>query len=212
MSENDQKTIRVLLADDHEIVREGLAAIIEGEPDMTVVALAGDGAEAVEMFLQHRPDVVLMDLRMPNISGVAAISSILELDRAAKIMVLTTFDGDEDIYRAVRAGAFGYLLKDAPVEELLSGIRQVLAGKKQISPQAAQILAERVAGNDFTRRETDVLELMATGKTNREIAGELAVSESTVKFHVNNILSKLQVADRTQAVIAALKRGFISLK
>lgn len=212
MSEKKQKTMSVLLADDHQIVREGLAAIIEAEPDMRVVALAGNGGEALEMFLQHRPDVVLMDLRMPEVGGVRAIASILNLDPAAKIIVLTTYDGDEDIYRSIRAGASGYLLKDAPVEELLSGIRKVSAGGKQISPPIAEKLAGRIAGNEFTARETDVLELMATGKTNREIADELFVSESTVKFHANNIFGKLQVADRTQAVVAALKRGFISLK
>lgn len=205
-------TIRVLLADDHQIVRQGLAAIIEGEADMTVVAQASDGAAAIEEFALHRPDVVLMDLRMPNVGGVAAIASILKSDRAAKIMVLTTFDGDEDVYRAVRAGAVGYLLKDAPVEELLNGIRKVFSGGKQISPAVAQLLAERIAGDELTAREIDVLGLMAAGKSNREIAEELFVSESTVKFHVNNILGKLQVADRTRAVIVALKRGFIRLK
>lgn len=212
MGKDNQKMIRVLLADDHQMVREGLAAIIENDPEMTVVALAGDGGEAVEMFTAHRPDIVLMDLRMPKINGVTAIASILKLDRTAKIMVLTTYDGDEEIYRALRAGASGYLLKDAPVEELLNGIRKILAGGRQISAPIAEKLAGRVAGSELTHRETEVLELMTAGKTNREIAAELFVSENTVKFHVTNVLGKLQVTDRTQAVISALKRGFISLK
>lgn len=208
---NQSKVIRVLIADDHPVVRQGLAAMIEHEPDMTVVGQASDGREAVDIFRQLRPDVTLMDLRMPDMGGVAAITAICGEFDDARIIVLTTYDGDEDIYRGLRTGAKGYLLKDAEPEKLLEAIRAVNRGQKYIPPTVGAKLAERMGNPQLSERELEVLRLMATGKSNQEISAALCITEGTVKFHVNNILSKLGVKDRTQAVIAALKRGIASL-
>lgn len=208
---NQSKVIRVLIADDHPVVRQGLAAMIEHEPDMTVVGQASDGRDALEIFRQLRPDVTLMDLRMPDMGGVAAITAICGEFDDARIIVLTTYDGDEDIYRGLRTGAKGYLLKDAEPEKLLEAIRAVNRGQKYIPPTVGAKLAERMGNPELSERELEVLRLMATGKSNQEISAALCITEGTVKFHVNNILSKLGVKDRTQAVIAALKRGIASL-
>lgn len=208
---NQINAIRVLIADDHPIVRQGLAALIEREPDMTVVGQASDGHEAIEIFRQHQPDVTLMDLRMPQVGGVAAITAICAEFDDPRLIVLTTYDGDEDIYRGLRAGAKGYLLKDAEPDELLEAIRCVGAGQKYIPATVGAKLAERVRNPELSERELDVMHLIAEGKSNQEISAALCISESTVKFHVNNILSKLGVSDRTQAVIAALKRGIANL-
>ena len=200
------------MVDDHSIVREGLVAIINREPDMTIIAEAGDGAEAVEKYRLFEPDVTLMDLRMPEMDGVAAITEIRREFSEARIILLTTYDGDEHIYQALRAGARGYLLKDAPADELLKAIRAVCQGKKEIPPGIALKLAERITGAELTQRESEVLQLIAEGKSNLQIAAALFVGEGTIKFHINHIFSKLDVGDRTQAVLVAIKRGLVTLK
>ncbi|MGC8669184.1 MAG: response regulator [Chthonomonadales bacterium] len=203
--------IRVLIVDDHPVVREGLAAIIERRDDMTVVGEAATGREAVHMYRQTRPDVTLMDLRMPEMDGVEAIQRIREEDANARIIVLTTYDGDEDIYRGLRSGARAYLLKDAGREALLEAIRAVHAGKALIPAHVAAKLAERMMEPDLTPRELEVLNLLVLGKTNRQIAQELNVTVGTVKSHVNAILAKMGAEDRTQAATLAIKRGLIRL-
>jgi two-component system, NarL family, response regulator len=208
---SQDRPIRILIADDHPVVRQGLTTIIEQESDMTVIGQAGDGCEAVNMFRQQRPDVVLMDLRMPQMDGVDAIKAICAEFNTAAIVVLTTFDGDEDIYRGLQAGAKGYLLKDAGAEELLVAIRTVAVGQKYIPPAVGAKLAERMSNPALSDRELEVLALMAKGKSNKEISATLHISENTVKFHVNNILGKLEASDRVQAVLVALKRGIASV-
>lgn len=203
--------IRVLISDDHPFMREGLAAVIEYKPDMTVVGQACNGHEAVALFRQHQPDVTLMDLRMPELSGVDAIATICAEFTNARIIVLTTYDRDEDIYRGLRAGAKGYVLKDAEPDELLTAIRVVHGDQQYIPPAVGAKLAERIGSPELSDRELEVLRLMATGKSNLDISTELLIAEGTVKFHVKNILSKLGVSDRIQALIVALKRGIISL-
>ncbi len=203
--------IRILIADDHPVVREGLTAIIERQPDMTVVAEAENGRRAVELALAHEPDVILMDLRMPELSGVEAIARVHARLPGCGLIVLTTYDGDQDIVRALQAGARAYLLKDTFRAELLAAIRAVHSGERRIPPAVARRLAEHVANPGLTPRELEVLRLMAAGHSNRQIARALFVTESTVKGHVNNILGKLGVRHRTHAVTLALKRGIISL-
>jgi DNA-binding NarL/FixJ family response regulator len=208
---NQSNIIRVLVADDHPVVAQGLVALLECEADITVVGQAYDGCQAVKLFHQHQPDVTLMDLRMPQMDGVAAISAICTLVDDARIIVLTTYDSDEDIYRGLRAGAKGYLLKDAEPDELLVAIRTVHSGKKYIPPDIGAKLAERLSNPQLSDRELEVIRLMVAGKSTQEISAALSIAESTVKFHVNNILSKLGVSDRTQAIVAALKRGIVSI-
>lgn len=203
--------IRILIADDHPVVREGLTAIIERQPDMTVVAEAENGRRAVELALAHEPDVILMDLRMPELSGVEAIARVHARLPGCGLIVPTTYDGDQDIVRALQAGARAYLLKDTFRAELLAAIRAVHSGERRIPPAVARRLAEHVANPGLTPRELEVLRLMAAGHSNRQIARALFVTESTVKGHVNNILGKLGVRHRTHAVTLALKRGIISL-
>src|SRR5919199_4719777 len=198
--------IRVLVADDHPVVAQGLVALLECEADITVVGQAYDGCQAVELFQQHQPDVTLMDLRMPQMDGVAAITAICTEFNDARIIVLTTYDGDEDIYRGLRAGAKGYLLKDAEPNELMAAIRTVHNGRKYIPPDIGAKLAQRMSNPQLSDRELEVLCLMVAGKSTQEISAVLSIAESTVKFHINNVLSKLGVSDRTQAVVAALKR------
>jgi two-component system NarL family response regulator len=205
------EAIRILVADDHNVVRQGLVALIKTVPDMTVVAEAADGVQAVELFRQHRPDVTIMDLRLPGMSGVDAITHIRRDFPAARILVLTTFDGDENIFRALQAGARGYLLKDMFGDELMEAIRSVHAGKTRIPAPIAQRLAERMGGPSLTNRELDVLKLIVAGMSNKDIGAELAISEATVKTHINSILSKLGVSDRTQAATTALQRGIVEL-
>jgi DNA-binding NarL/FixJ family response regulator len=200
-----------LVADDHPVVAQGLVALLECEADITVVGQAYDGCQAVEQFHQHQPDVTLMDLRMPQMDGVAAITAICTLVDDARIIVLTTYDSDEDIYRGLRAGAKGYLLKDAEPDELLVAIRMVHSGKKYIPPDIGAKLAERMTNPQLSDRELEVVHLMVAGNSTQEISTALSIAESTVKFHVNNILSKLGVSDRTQAIVAALKRGIVSI-
>lgn len=205
------KLIRVIVIDDHPVVREGLAAMIARQPDMAVVAQGENGKQAIALFKEHRPDVSLIDLRMPGVSGIEAILTIREEFPQSRIIVLTTYDGDEDIYRALKAGVKAYLLKDVFREELLEAIRAVHAGRRHIPVAVATRLAERVAAPDLTSREIEVLTLIAKGSSNKEIARQLAISEGTVKGHVNNILSKMGVDDRTEAATSALRRGIIYL-
>ena len=203
--------LRVIIVDDHPIVRAGLEAVISDQPDMLVVGQAATGTEAVDLALRERPDVALMDLRLPEMNGVEAIAAIRAHWPDARVIVLTTFDGDEDIYRALQTGAQSYLLKDTPRADLLEAIRAVARGQKRIPPEVAARLVERIGAPALTEREIDVLRLMAHGRSNKEIGAELHISEGTVKFHVNNILGKLGVADRTQAVTSAIQRGIIHL-
>jgi two-component system NarL family response regulator len=204
-------TIRVLIVDDHSIVRQGLATIINRDPEMTVIAQAEDGQQAIACFGEHQPDVTLMDLRMPQMGGVEAITAICAQFKPARIIVLTTYDGDEDIYRGLQAGAKGYLLKDAKANELLNAIRMVNRGQQYIPPEVGAKLVQRMSNPELSERELEVLRLMAQGMSNSDIATALTLGESTVKSHVNRILSKLGVSDRTQAVIIAVKRGIVSL-
>lgn len=204
-------TIRVLIVDDHSIVRQGLATIINRDPEMTVIAQAEDGKQAIACFGEHQPDVTLMDLRMPQMGGVEAISAICTQFKPARIIVLTTYDGDEDIYRGLQAGAKGYLLKDAKPNELLNAIRIVNRGQQYIPPEVGAKLVQRMSNPELSDRELEVLGLMAQGMSNSDIATALTIGESTVKSHVNRILSKLGVSDRTQAVIISVKRGIVSL-
>ena len=203
--------IRVLIADDHSVVREGLVSLIRGKADMIVVGEAANGREAVELWKQHRPDVTLLDLRMPELDGVGAIMEIRAQDDAAHIIVLTTFDGDESIYRAIKAGAKGYLLKDAEREALTDCIRRVHQGETCIPPALAAKLADRVGGETLSYREIDVLKLLAQGKSNKEIGSTLFISEGTVKSHAKRIFAKLDVISRTAAVASATRRGLIQL-
>ena len=204
--------IRILIADDHPIVREGLVALLNRRPDMQVVAEVSDGRAVVQAFEEHRPDVTLLDLRMPEMGGVEAIETIRRQEPGARIIVLTTFDGDEDIYRAIQAGARAYLLKDTPRQELLETIRAVHAGQRRLPPDVAARLAGRMLAPDLTPRELMVLQQLAAGKSNREIGLALGITEGTVKVHVNSILAKLDVSDRTQAVTEALRRGIVHLE
>ena len=209
---NQARFIRVLVAEDHEIVRDGICAIVNQQEDMRVVAEADNGTKAVQKYREHQPDVVLMDLRMPAIEGVEAIAQIKSEFPTAKIIILTTYDTDEDIYRGLQAGAKGYLLKDTSAEDLATAIRTVNQGKKYVPQELAMKLAERITTSELTNREMEVLRLLTKGNSNQEIGSILKITEGTVKFHVNNILSKLNVSDRTQAVIVSLKRGLTRLE
>lgn len=204
-------TIRLVIADDHPVVREGLAAMCNRRPDLTVVAEAENGEQAVALVLEHRPDVALMDLRMPVLGGVDAIGRIRAEWPEARIVVMTTFDGDEDIYRALQAGARAYLLKDTPREEIVDAIRSVYAGHKRIPSEIASKLADRLTAEPLTERELAVLKQIVAGQSNKEIGAALGIAEGTVKVHVNSLLSKLGVEDRTQAVTEALRRGIVHL-
>jgi DNA-binding NarL/FixJ family response regulator len=201
--------IRVLIAEDHSLVRRGLAAIINMEEDVTVIGEAGDGQEAVELWRSLRPDVVLMDLRMPKVEGVEAIRRIRAEDPKAGIIVLTTFDHDEDIYAGLRAGAKAYLLKDVQPEELFSCIRAVHAGEAYLQPKVAAKLAQRVQEEPLTEREEQILKLLAEGKSNRAIGAVLHITESTVKSHMKSLFVKLDVTSRAEAISLAARRGLV---
>jgi two-component system NarL family response regulator len=207
-----EKKIRILVVDDQAVVRQGFVALVNLVPDMMVIAEATNGKQAVEQFRIHQPDITLMDLRMPVMSGVEAISAIRREFPQARIIVLTTFDGDEDIYRSLQAGAQGYLLKDMFFNELEEAVRKVHAGLRRIPNVVADRLAERMGSSDLTGRELEVLEQIVKGKSNKEIASVLRISEATVKSHINNLLSKLGVTDRTQAATTALQRGLVHLQ
>ena len=203
--------IRVMTVDDHPIFRDGLSALLEFHDDFALVAEAGDGARAVELHREHRPDVTLMDLSMPGMGGVAAIEAITAEHPNARIIALTTYDGDSDIHRALEAGARGYLLKDSLRNQIADAIRTVHRGGRVVPPTVAQKLAEFTPRVELTERELEVLELMARGLTNKEIAESIGRTEATVKVHVLHVLEKLDVDDRTSAVTVALKRGIIHL-
>jgi DNA-binding NarL/FixJ family response regulator len=206
-----RNSIRILVAEDHTIVRDGLVAVINQAAGMTVVADTGDGQRAVELWKQHRPDVTLMDLRMPGSDGVDAIYQIRAADSNARIIVLTTYDGDEDIYRGIRAGAKSYLLKDIRREELFECIREVYAGKMFVPPAIAAKLAERLPAEELTARELEVLRLLAEGKPNKIVGADLAISEVTVKSHVQSVFRKLNVLSRTEAIAVANRKGLLRL-
>jgi DNA-binding NarL/FixJ family response regulator len=202
---------RILIVDDHPLLREGIAALVAVESDMTLVAECSNGREAIQAFRTHRPDVTLMDLQMPEMSGVDAIGAIRGEFPDARIIVLTTYSGDVQVLRALQAGARGYLLKNLVHKELLDTIRAVHAGKKMLSPQASCELAEHAIDDALTKAEIDVLRLIAAGNANKQIAVQLSISEETVKGRVRNILSKLGANDRTHAAMIGLKRGIIEL-
>ncbi len=207
----DGGKIRVLCVDDHPIVRDGIAAIINLQPDMMLAGAVATGGEALERFFELRPDVALVDLQLPDMSGFDVIKKIRNKFPSARIIVLSSHEGDVDIQRALEAGAQGYVAKGIVRGELLETIRSVHAGKRRLPAALAQKLAEHLADEAISPRELDVLSLMAAGKRNKEIASELSIAEDTVKMHVRNILSKLQVNDRTEAVTIALRRGIIHL-
>lgn len=203
--------IRLMLVEDHAVVRQGLIALLSSVPDLEIVGFAKDGLEAVELYPKLNPDVTLMDLQLPKMGGVEAITRVRAKDPSAKFIVLTTFDGDEDIYRAMQAGAKAYLLKGMDIDELLAAIRTVYLGKGRIPSAIAEKLAERVSGQQLTARELNTLERIVAGRSNKEIAFDLHISEATVKSHVNSLLGKLNAEDRTQAAIIAVQRGFVRL-
>jgi DNA-binding NarL/FixJ family response regulator len=202
--------IRVMAVDDHPLLREGIAAVIREQKDMVLVAEAADGREAIEGFRIHRPDITLMDLQMPEVSGIEAIAAIRREFPQARIIVLTTYSGDVQALRAIRAGAFGYLLKGMIRKELLDTIRAVHAGHRRIPPEIASEMAEHFSQDELTDRELDVLKQLADGKANKEIGAQLGVSEETVKSHMRNILAKLGANDRTHAAMIAVRRGIIT--
>ena len=203
--------IRILAVDDHPLLREGVAALVASQPDMTLIAEASSGREAIEQFRAHRPDVTLMDLQMPEMNGVDAIIAICGEFPAARIVVLTTYTGDVQVLRALKAGARAYLLKGLLRKELLETIRLVHAGQKRMPPEVASELAEHATDDALSAREVEVLRLISGGNANKEIAAQLSITEETVKGHVKNILAKLSANDRTHAVTIGLKRGIIDL-
>ena len=208
---SDPAPIRILTVDDHPLMREGIAAMIKSQADMLLVAEAGDGRGAIERFREHQPDVTLMDIRLPGMSGIDTMIAIRGEFPEARILMLTTFEGDVEIQRALQAGARGYMLKSMPPGELLAGIREVHAGKKRIPPEVAAQLAEHMGEETLTARELEVLQQVAGGSRNRDVAGRLFITEETVKVHVKHIMEKLGAKDRTEAVSIALRRGIIQL-
>ncbi len=208
---SDQNNIRVLCVDDHPLLREGIAAIINHQPDMLLVAEAANGSEAMQTFREHQPDVTLMDLRLPGMNGIDSLIAIRAEFPEARIIMLTTYEGDVEIQRALEAGARGYLLKSMPPKELVEAIRQVHAGKKRIPAELAAHLAEHMGDESLTEREIEVLRHVSGGNRNRDIAERLFISEETVKVHIKHIMEKLGATDRTQAVAIAVRRGIIQL-
>lgn len=204
-------TISILIADDHPLILAGLSALINSMPEFRLVAQAANGLQAVELYRQHRPDVVIMDLSMPEMHGVDAIGHIREFDAQARIIILTTYQGDEDVYRGLRAGAMAYLLKDSGSEQLATCIKAVAVGQKFLPAEVAGKLAERAETTRLSRRELEILAHLATGKSNKMIARSAEIEVGTVKFHVNNILAKLNVASRTEAATVAARRGLLSV-
>lgn len=211
MDPREPVRIRVLVVDDHPITRFGIAAIIQATPDMTVVAQAGSGEEAVELYDKHLPDIALMDLRLPGISGVEAIRTIVARHRQARCVVLTTYEGDEDIHQALQAGARSYIVKGMPHEALVNALRRVHSGGRFLPTPVSRTLSSRIPNSELSAREREVLSLIVQGRSNKEIASELGIAEATVKCHVGVILMRLNVSDRTQAVVTALRRGLAHL-
>lgn len=203
--------IKVLIVDDHPLMRVGVASIVNTRPDMSVVAQTGTGEEAVSLFAQHRPDITLMDLRLPKMSGVDAILAIRSKFPAARFVVLTTYEGDEDIHRALEAGAKGYIIKGMPYQTLIDALLRVHAGGRFLPPPVARALASRMPDSDLSSREQEVLRHLVEGLSNKEIAALLGITEATVKCHVSTILMRLNVSDRTQAVVTALQRGLVHI-
>jgi DNA-binding NarL/FixJ family response regulator len=207
----DQPHIRILSVDDHALLREGIAAVITSQPDMTLVSQASTGGEAIQQYRSHQPDVTLMDLRLPDLSGIDAMIAIRAEFPEARIVMLTTFEGDVEIQRALQAGARGYLLKNMPPSEMVQMIRQVHAGKKRVPAEIAAQIAEHMSDESLTPREVEVLKRVVGGNRNRDIADILCISEETVKVHVKHIMEKLGAKDRTQAITIAVRRGIIQV-
>jgi len=206
-----EEQIRLLVVDDHPVVRTGLVEILRSDRRLQVVGQAGSGQEAIAQFSALRPDVVLMDLRMPDMGGVEAIERIRELDPDARVIIVTAVDGEDDIFRGLRAGAKGYILKDAPPIEVIKAVLMTMQGRRYLAQSVAAKLADHLDSDRLSEREVEILQWIATGLSNKGIARKAGITEGTVKFHVNNILSKLQCASRTEAVSLALKRGLIRL-
>jgi DNA-binding NarL/FixJ family response regulator len=208
---NHTDKIKVMVVDDHPLMRVGVASIVNARQDMSVVVQTGTGEEAVTLYQQHKPDVTLMDLRLPKMSGVDAIRAIRSRNAGARFIVLTTYEGDEDIHRALEAGAQGYVIKGMPYQTLIDALQRVHAGGRFLPPPVARALASRMPDSDLSSREQEVLRLLVDGKANKEIASLLGITEATVKCHVSTILMRLNVSDRTQAVVTALQRGLVHL-
>lgn len=208
---NEPARIRVILADDHPVVRDGLAAMVNQQADMEVIAEAGDGEEAVTLYGKHHPDVMVLDLRMPKRDGVSVVQQVLDADPKARLLIMTTYDGDEDIFRCLSQGAKGYLLKDAPRQEILSAIRAVSEDRPYTSSSVASKALQRMVKPSLTQRELAVLQQLAEGRSNKDIARRLGIGEGTAKTHVKAILTKLDAISRTEAVAVAHKRGLVRL-
>jgi len=208
---SSQEKIKVMVVDDHPLMRVGVAAIVNARPNMTVVAQTGTGEEAVALFHQHKPDITLMDLRLPKMSGVDVILAIRARCPESRFIVLTTYEGDEDIHRAFEAGAQGYVIKGMPYQTLVDALLRVYSGGRFLPPPVVRALESRMPDSDLSPREQEVLQLLVNGKSNKEIASELGITNATVKCHVSTILMRLNVSDRTQAVVAALQRGLVHL-
>src|ERR1700761_3161122 len=210
MSKTSSTSIRILIVDDHPVVCSGLISMLSAQPDLEIIGSAASGEQALDIVRRERPSMMLLDLRMPGMDGIAVLAALKRIDDAPKVIILTSFEKDEDIYKSVRAGAQGYLLKDTSEPEMLAAIREVFSGKRFIPRHIAARLADRMSRSDLTARELQILELVADGSTNKEIATALTISKNTVRHHVNSIMDKLNVSDRTEAVATAIRSGVLS--